>query len=105
MIKIASHYESSRMGQAKTRAITAYITLSTAEKLDRMAADYGCSEEWLINQALEDFIGLEEQRHQMTLEALAAVDQGQVIAHEEVLEWATSLSTENPLPVPKFSKP
>ncbi|MEJ4046693.1 CopG family ribbon-helix-helix protein [Erwinia sp. SLM-02] len=104
MIRIESHYESSIMGQTKTRAITACVTLEMAEKLDRIAADYSCSQEWLIKQALQDLIDQEEQRHQMTLEALAAVDEGRVVAHDDVMKWATSLGTEKPLSVPKSGK-
>lgn len=104
MIKIESHYESSIMGQAKTRAITAYVTLEMAEQLERIAADYSRSQEWLIKRALQDLIDQEEQRHQMTLEGLAAVDEGRVVAHDEVMQWATSLGTKNLLSVPKSGK-
>jgi predicted transcriptional regulator len=36
----------------------------------------------------------------LTLEALADVDAGDVIAHEAVQAWADSLGTKNPLPKP-----
>ena len=45
---------------------------------------------------------MEEKRHLMTLEALDDVDNGRLISHQAVMEWAASLSTEQlPLPTPK----
>jgi ribosomal protein L12E/L44/L45/RPP1/RPP2 len=42
----------------------------------------------------------EEERHQLTLEALADVDVGNVIDHQAVQAWADSLDTGRPLPIP-----
>jgi hypothetical protein len=41
-----------------------------------------------------------EERHRMTLEALADVDAGRSVAHAAVQEWAQSLDTDKPLPLP-----
>jgi predicted transcriptional regulator len=43
----------------------------------------------------------EEERHLLTLEALASVDAGRVVEHADVRAWAKSLETANPLPVPR----
>ena len=43
----------------------------------------------------------EEERSRLTLEALDDVTSGQVIDHQAVQAWADSLSTDNPLPVPR----
>jgi predicted transcriptional regulator len=56
---------------------------------------------WIIKQALSAWIDQEEERQRLTLEALADVDTGRVIDHQAVQEWAESLSTENPLPLPR----
>ena len=37
----------------------------------------------------------------MTLEALADVDAGRVIDHQAIQAWADSLSTDQPLSVPR----
>jgi len=42
----------------------------------------------------------QEERHKMTLEALADVDAGCLINHRAIREWAESLTTDNPLPPP-----
>ena len=42
----------------------------------------------------------EEERHRMTLEALADVDAGRVIDSQAVQVWADSIGTDKPLPPP-----
>tara|TARA_R110001583_G_scaffold180533_1_gene337625 strand:- start:1705 stop:1857 length:153 start_codon:yes stop_codon:yes gene_type:complete len=41
------------------------------------------------------------ERDQLTQEALADVDAGQVINHQAVLAWADSLGSDQPLPAPR----
>jgi predicted transcriptional regulator len=49
---------------------------------------------------LATWVDLEEERHRMTLEALADVDAGHLIDHRVIQEWADSLGTDKPLPSP-----
>ena len=42
----------------------------------------------------------EEEKHQMTLEALKSIEEGRVYSHKEVSAWLRSLGTANPLPRP-----
>ena len=54
---------------------------------------------------------ISEERHRLTLEALADVDSGNVIDRQAIQAWAVSLETDSPLPVPedrrspKFRRP
>ena len=104
MIKNESLYEKVCMGQSTTRAITAHVPLEMVDKLDELAAQYDCSRGYLIRQAVQAMIDREELHYQMTLEALAAVEDGSVVAHDDVLQWANSLSTETPLTIPKSGR-
>jgi predicted transcriptional regulator len=83
-----------------TRVLTAHIPLSLAEKVDAMAARLERSRGWVMKQALAAWVDQEEERHRMTLEALADVDAGHVIDHQAVQAWADSLGTDKPLPPP-----
>ena len=53
-----------------------------------------------MKQALTLWVDQEEQRHCLTLEALADVDAGKTIDHDEAENWIESLGTNNPLPLP-----
>jgi predicted transcriptional regulator len=84
-----------------TKVITAHVPLALAEKVDQIAARMERSRGWIVKQALSAWVGEEEDRRRLTLEALADVDAGNLIDHQDVQAWANSLSTETPLPVPR----
>ena len=84
-----------------TKVMTAHVPLALAEKVDEWAARLERPRGWIIKQALADWVADEERRHQATLEGLADVDAGRVIAHERVMAWLKSLETDRPLPMPR----
>ena len=85
----------------ETRVLTAHVPLPLAEKVDRLAARLERPRGWIVKQALSAWIDQEEERHRLTLEALADVDAGRVIEHQAVQAWADSLGTRKPRRVPR----
>jgi predicted transcriptional regulator len=86
----------------ETKVLTAHIPLPLAERVDQMAARLERSRSWIMKQALSDWISQEEERSRLTREALADVDSGHIIDHQNVQAWAESLSTDESLPVPSL---
>ncbi len=84
----------------ETKVLTAHVPLELAEKVDAMAVRLERSRGWVMKQALAAWVDQEEERHRMTLEALADVDAGRVIDHRAIQAWADSLSSRKPLPPP-----
>lgn len=89
------------MAQTDTKVLTAHVQLPLAEKVDQLVAKLERSRGWIVKQALAAWVDQEEERSRLTREALVDVDTGQVIDHQAVQAWADSLSTDNPLPVPR----
>lgn len=85
----------------ETKVFTAHVPLPLAQKVDELAGRLDRSRGWIVKQALSAWIEQEEERHQLTLEALADVDAGNTIDHQAVKAWAASLATDKPLPVPR----
>jgi predicted transcriptional regulator len=85
----------------ETKVLTAHVPLSLARKVDQLAARLERSRGWIVKQALSAWMDQEEERHRLTLEALADVEAGQVIDHQAVRAWADSLGGKKPLPVPR----
>jgi predicted transcriptional regulator len=79
------------------RIVTANIPEPLANKLDAVAALLGQPRDWIVNEALSDWIERENRRHELTLEAMADVDAGRTVDHETVKKWAKSLMTGNPI--------
>ncbi len=62
------------------------------------------SKNWLINQAIKEFLAreaLERRRWQETLEALDSANQGRVIDGDTVHQWLQSWGTDDEPPPPK----
>ena len=89
------------MAQTGTKVLTAHVPLPLAEKVDLMAERLERSRGWIIKQALSAWLDQEEKRERLTREALSDVDAGLVVDHQAVQAWADSLSTEEPLPMPR----
>ena len=85
----------------ETKVVTAHVPLPLADKIDNLAQRLERSKAWIVKQALTAWVDQEEERHRLTLEALDDVDTGNVIDQQSVHEWAGSLDTKTPLPLPR----
>ena len=85
---------------AETKVVTAHLPLDLADRLDALAKRSERSRGWIMKQALAAWVDQEDERHKLTLEALADVDAGRVIEHQDVVTWARSLASDEPLPPP-----
>jgi predicted transcriptional regulator len=77
----------------ETKVLTAHVPIELANKVDELAERLERSRGWIVKQALNAWVSQEEERHRLTLEALADVDAGRVIDHQTVQVWADSLAT------------
>jgi len=93
--------EKAKKTERETRVLTAHVPRELADKVDQYAERMERSRGWIMKEALADWVDWEERKHRMTLEALADVDAGNVIEHEDVVAWAKSLATDKPLPRPR----
>lgn len=75
----------------QTRTVTAHIPVELAEQLDASAARHDRPRGWVIKQALQNWMSLEERRYQMTLEALKEAEDGKLIDDAEIRAWAKTL--------------
>jgi predicted transcriptional regulator len=73
------------------RVVTAHIPDQLARKLDSLAERLERPRGWVVKEAIEGYLALDEERHRQTLAALAEVDAGATIDHAEVRAWAKGL--------------
>src|SRR5436853_7560925 len=90
-----------RRRPAERKVLTAHVPIELADKVDELATRLERSRGWIVKQALSAWVESEEERHTLTLEALADVDAGLVIDHQAVQAWADNLDTKKPLPPPR----
>jgi predicted transcriptional regulator len=84
----------------ETKVVTAHVPLELAAKVDVIAARRDRSRGWIMKQALSAWVKHEEERYRQTLEALADVDAGRTVDHDEVENWVDRLDSDRPLPIP-----
>jgi predicted transcriptional regulator len=73
--------------------------------LEKLAIKLDRSKNYLINQAITEFIersNLEEQRWTETLEAIESVKSGHLIDEDRVNNWLDSWGTDNEVSPPKL---
>jgi predicted transcriptional regulator len=88
------------MIQTETRVLTAHIPLDMANQIDQLAGKLERSKSWIIKQALASWIEQESLRERLTREALADVDEGNFVSHDDIQAWAMSLNSNQPKPTP-----
>ncbi len=86
------------MPSTDTRVMTAHVPIPLAEQVDELAAKLERSRGWVVKQALAAYVEREAERYRLTLEAMAEVDAGPGVSHEEVKAWAVSLGADQPGP-------
>ncbi len=74
----------------KTKVITAHVPLSLAKRIDKLAKQMERPRGWIVKQALRDWASYEEYKYQGTLAAMADIDAGKGIPHEDVVKWIES---------------
>lgn len=75
--------------------------------LEAMADKLQRSKNWLINQAIREFVArqeLEQSRWKETLAAMESVAQGQVVSDEAVHAWLETWGSAEELPPPQADK-
>jgi predicted transcriptional regulator len=83
-----------------TKVLTAHVPIALAEKVDQMATSLERSRGWIVKEALSVWVAQEEERRQWTMDALADVEAGRLIEHEDVQAWAASLDATSPSSTP-----
>lgn len=85
----------------KTATVKLRLDEQKKNKLKEIASRDDRSMSYVIEQAIDDRIALEEFQIKGIEEAMAELDRGEFVPHEEVKVWVESLGTENELPQPQ----
>ena len=75
----------------ETRVVTSHLPADLADKLDGLAERLERPKGWVVKEAIASYIALEEERHRLTLEALADVKAGRTHDHASIEAWAANL--------------
>jgi predicted transcriptional regulator len=70
------------------RVVTAKLPDELVADMDEVADRIDRSKSWIVKQAVTEWLAEEKRRYELTLEALQDVDEGRVVSHEDLKDWA-----------------
>jgi predicted transcriptional regulator len=88
------------MLQNDSTTLTFRLDKNSKQKLELEAKRTKRSKSFLVQEAVADYLNILEQQDELVRAAIVSADRGDYISHDEVVNWANSLSTEKPLPLP-----
>lgn len=67
-----------------TEAFTVRTDPETAKRLDKLAAQLDRSRNYLVNQAIKEYLDLHAWQIEKIEEGIAAADRGELVPHEDI---------------------
>ncbi len=75
------------MNDDKSTSLAFRVSREKAQRLERLAAATARPRSWLLEQALDQYLELQAWQVEQVEEAIAEMDAGHGIPHEDVKEW------------------
>jgi predicted transcriptional regulator len=85
----------------KTAPVSVRLDATLSEQVTAIAAALDRPKSWVIEQAVKDFVAVQEWQLAAIDEGIKAADAGRVAAHEDVAAWVKSWGRRDELPMPK----
>lgn len=87
----------------KTTTFTVRVDTGVKKRLERLAKSTGRSRSYLAAEAINEYLELNEWQVAGIKRAIASLDRGDGIAHEQVMDWVASWGSANEKPAPRRS--
>ena len=84
----------------KTAPVSVRLDPALNERVAAIAEATDRPKSWVIEQAVQDFVAMQEWQLAAIDEGIAAADAGHVAPHEEVVAWVQSWGRPDELPMP-----
>jgi len=86
---------------SKIAPVSVRLDADLNDRLVAVAAALDRPKSWVIEQAVADFVSLQEWQLAAIEEGIRDADAGRVAAHEEVVAWVRSWGQPDELPMPE----
>lgn len=83
------------MPKSATQAISFRVDADKLQTLERLADATDRSRSWHIEQALDAYLDLQAWQLEHIDEGIAAIENGDVVAHDDVRDWLSSWGKED----------
>ena len=86
---------------SKITPVSVRLDAALNDRLVAIAAALDRPKSWVIEQAVADFVSLQEWQLGAIEEGIRDADAGRVVAHEDVVAWVRSWGQPDELPMPE----
>lgn len=80
---------------------TVRVDTAAKKRLEKLAKNTGRSRSFLAAEAIDAYLDVNEWQVAGIKEAIASVDRGEGIPHEQVKQWVASWDSDSELPKPR----
>jgi RHH-type rel operon transcriptional repressor/antitoxin RelB len=85
--------------------VSVRIDLATKRRLEKLAKSTGRTRSFLASEAISEYLHLNEWQVAGVVKAVASLDRGKGVSHQQVKEWVSSWGSKKERPAPKRSMP
>ena len=85
----------------KTAPVSVRLDAALNDQVATIAIALDRPKSWVIEQALRDFVAVQQWQLAAIEEGIRAADAGRVVAHDDVLAWVRSWGQPDELPMPE----
>jgi predicted transcriptional regulator len=86
-----------------TTTFTVRVNSTAKKRLERLAKSTGRSRSFLAAEAINEYLDVNEWQVTGIRRAIASVDRGAQVSHEQVKDWAASWGRRDERPIPRRS--
>ncbi len=86
---------------SKTAPVSVRLEPALNDKVTSIAAALDRPRSWVIEQAVRDFVAVQQWQLAAIDEGIRAADAGRLVAHEDVVAWVQSWGQPDELPMPQ----
>jgi predicted transcriptional regulator len=85
----------------KTAPLSVRLPEALNEQVAKIAEALDRPKSWVIEQAVQDYVAVQQWQLTAIDEGIRAADAGEVAAHDEIVDWVRSWNRAGELPPPK----
>jgi RHH-type rel operon transcriptional repressor/antitoxin RelB len=87
----------------RSTTFTVRVDRDIKKRLEKLAESTGRSRSYLAAEAINEYLDVNEWQVIGIKRAIASLDRGQGISHEQVKDWIASWGSKNERPIPERS--
>jgi RHH-type rel operon transcriptional repressor/antitoxin RelB len=85
----------------RSTTFTVRVDASAKKRLERLAKNTGRSRSFLAAEAINEYLDVNEWQVAGIRQAIASLDRGEGVPHQQVKDWITSWGSDREQPIPK----